>query len=526
MPASGEGRLLGSLLRDSDMLKNLTKFAGYDFGDDPTQLVKIDGQQLRIFGKLFGMEPTVGVSFGLPGGNHGAVGGYAPHLNPHLGVNPYQDGIPLGPISINPLVSFQKGKDKHKTKIFRPLVNLHITPNLGVLKGIKRLLGKGDKFGWGAPEYHYGHGHGYGHGWGHNSVEYVPVPIPHPVEIPVPVQILGHHQVKHHHDHYHATGGLSTSVGGWSEGSGATVISNPPYGYSSPYPSSGYSTGSSSSSLVGTPYYSYGTPTPTSGFSSLGGYGGYTKFDKIGAANNGLKTTNSGSSSGGIFSGIRDGISSLIDTVSGVAGGGGGSTSGVSSPIRNQASGLTSNEESLLNTLLKEEGISDSSGDIDALTNSRFRSIMQDRIPGDSYSTNSNYNSNWGTNSVRGSRKLNTNNQNTNLPGPAHTRLPPNIHTHSASSSLITFPDETRDQNSGHNVMSFNNNNEPTSRVTFPDEGKTTRRRRRRDTLTDDENNVTTTDLESDATTETNSTTTDVQPRNYGAQVTHDSQRK
>jgi hypothetical protein len=28
------------------MLRNLTRFAGFDFGDDPNQLVKIDGQQL------------------------------------------------------------------------------------------------------------------------------------------------------------------------------------------------------------------------------------------------------------------------------------------------------------------------------------------------------------------------------------------------------------------------------------------------------------------------------------------------
>lgn len=50
MPAAhGEGRLLGQVLssaNNNNFIRNLTRFAGYDFGDDPTQLVKIENTNL------------------------------------------------------------------------------------------------------------------------------------------------------------------------------------------------------------------------------------------------------------------------------------------------------------------------------------------------------------------------------------------------------------------------------------------------------------------------------------------------
>lgn len=91
------------------------------------------------------MEPTFGVSFGLPGGAFG--GGYP--LNP-LGtnpvVNPYGgaiggDGVNFGSFNVNPLVSLQLGKGESGKK-FRPLVNFHITPSAEKLAE-KGLIGSG-----------------------------------------------------------------------------------------------------------------------------------------------------------------------------------------------------------------------------------------------------------------------------------------------------------------------------------------------------------------------------------------------
>jgi len=75
--------------------------------------------------------PTVGVSFGLP--QTGAYAGQA--INP-LGtggaVNPYYagpNGISVGAVDVNPLVSFQATTGENGELIKKPLVNLHVVPN-------------------------------------------------------------------------------------------------------------------------------------------------------------------------------------------------------------------------------------------------------------------------------------------------------------------------------------------------------------------------------------------------------------
>lgn len=79
-------------------------------------------------------QPTVGVSFGLPQQGYG-YGGY--QINP-LGtgsaVNPYyttdnRNGISVGAVDVNPLVSFQATADSNGTLVAKPLINLHLTPN-------------------------------------------------------------------------------------------------------------------------------------------------------------------------------------------------------------------------------------------------------------------------------------------------------------------------------------------------------------------------------------------------------------
>ena len=92
--------------------------------------------------------PTLGISFGLPGG---AFGSYP--VNP-LGNNPLVnqfggpiggDGVDLGAVNVNPLVSLQLAKNEKGDKIFRPLINFHITPSRSTLGE----LGLNDPTGFG-----------------------------------------------------------------------------------------------------------------------------------------------------------------------------------------------------------------------------------------------------------------------------------------------------------------------------------------------------------------------------------------
>jgi len=96
----------------------------------------------RIFGGLTDLigtstangqlKPTIGVSFGLPQGGPG-YGGYPTNpVNTGGAVNPYytaQNGVELGPVNLNPLVSLQTGTTDDGELAVKPLVNLHLTPN-------------------------------------------------------------------------------------------------------------------------------------------------------------------------------------------------------------------------------------------------------------------------------------------------------------------------------------------------------------------------------------------------------------
>uniref|UniRef100_T1H9W2 Peptidase S1 domain-containing protein n=1 Tax=Rhodnius prolixus TaxID=13249 RepID=T1H9W2_RHOPR len=85
------------------------------------------------------LRPTFGVSFGLPSGAQGYP------LNPwshYPAVNPYGSsvggpgGVNLGLVSVNPLLSVQVTKDEYGDKVVKPLVNLHVTPNHGLVNKI------------------------------------------------------------------------------------------------------------------------------------------------------------------------------------------------------------------------------------------------------------------------------------------------------------------------------------------------------------------------------------------------------
>jgi hypothetical protein len=87
------------------------------------------------------VQPTFGVSFGLPQPSYGAY-----PLNPYSPypiANPYgssANGLNLGLISVNPLLSVQVTKNDHGEKVIKPFVNLHVTPNENVVHKFSHLL--------------------------------------------------------------------------------------------------------------------------------------------------------------------------------------------------------------------------------------------------------------------------------------------------------------------------------------------------------------------------------------------------
>lgn len=86
--------------------------------------------------------PTLGVSFGLPYPTHGyPISPYGnPHApNPHFGaISP--NGLNLGLLNVNPLFSLQVTKSEHGEKLVKPFVNLHVTPNEGIIGSIGKLF--------------------------------------------------------------------------------------------------------------------------------------------------------------------------------------------------------------------------------------------------------------------------------------------------------------------------------------------------------------------------------------------------
>lgn len=101
------------------------------------------------------------MSFGLPYPTGGyplnPFNGGSPAQNPHFGsISP--NGLNLGLVNVNPLVSFQFAKNEFGEKTFKPLVNLHVTPNENIINKVGNLFkNKNHGFGGGGGG---GHGHG------------------------------------------------------------------------------------------------------------------------------------------------------------------------------------------------------------------------------------------------------------------------------------------------------------------------------------------------------------------------------
>lgn len=125
-----------------------------------------DGSGLKL-------RPTFGVSFGLPSGGGG--GGYPINpYGPNPAINPYfgsvgGNGLDLGLVSVNPLLSVQVTKDEYGEKVVKPLVNLHVTPNHGLIHKVGNIFHKfkepyGGYGHYGVyPQFHHQHSHQHFH---------------------------------------------------------------------------------------------------------------------------------------------------------------------------------------------------------------------------------------------------------------------------------------------------------------------------------------------------------------------------
>lgn len=88
------------------------------------------------------VQPTFGVSFGLPQPSHSYPVnpfGHNPLHNPY-GPALNGGGINLGLLSVNPLLAVQVSKNDYGEKIVKPFVNLHVTPNEHVVNKLGDLF--------------------------------------------------------------------------------------------------------------------------------------------------------------------------------------------------------------------------------------------------------------------------------------------------------------------------------------------------------------------------------------------------
>ncbi|KAL1451877.1 hypothetical protein WDU94_006212 [Cyamophila willieti] len=146
-----------SIADDSKLQARRRKLSGLGGGGDDEDS-ETGGSGLRI-------KPTFGVSFGLPqGGGSYPVNPYGPnpHVNPYGGSFGGSDGLNLGLVNVNPLVSLQVTKDDEGEKVLKPFVNLHLTPNAGLVHKFGDLVHKfkgGYGYGGGYPPIYHQHYH-------------------------------------------------------------------------------------------------------------------------------------------------------------------------------------------------------------------------------------------------------------------------------------------------------------------------------------------------------------------------------
>lgn len=187
------------------------------------------------------VEPQFGVSFGLPYPT-GAYplntfnGGY-PAQNPYFGsISP--NGLNLGLVNVNPLVSFQFAKNEFGEKTFKPLVNFHVTPNDQLIHKVGNLF-KSKK---------YGGGGGYGGQSSYNQHYHTHTHYPAPSSIYHPHHYDSGHQYFEHGHHglqesYPGFGGSDFGFTGPAGFTGAGSIYRDTSAVSPPYDPHSFSNG-------------------------------------------------------------------------------------------------------------------------------------------------------------------------------------------------------------------------------------------------------------------------------------------
>lgn len=82
--------------------------------------------------------------------------GHNPAINPYYG-SVGGGGLDLGLVSVNPLLSVQVTKDEYGEKVVKPLVNLHVTPNHGLIHKFGHIIHKFKEPHYGGPAPYYHH---------------------------------------------------------------------------------------------------------------------------------------------------------------------------------------------------------------------------------------------------------------------------------------------------------------------------------------------------------------------------------
>ncbi|XP_052741657.1 uncharacterized protein LOC112044986 isoform X1 [Bicyclus anynana] len=155
------------------------------------------------------VQPTFGVSFGLPQPSHGYP------INPFNSNpihNPYgpalnSGGINLGLLSVSPLLAVQVTKDDYGEKVVKPFVNLHVTPNEHVVNKLGHIFHEKKQYLLNKHEhYHHYRPYSYNHHL-HRPYAY-PVHPPH--YIPKPPIYSPHYS---HYENGHYRENLQGSLG-------------------------------------------------------------------------------------------------------------------------------------------------------------------------------------------------------------------------------------------------------------------------------------------------------------------------
>lgn len=199
------------------------------------------------------VEPQFGVSFGLPYPSGGypfnALYGGTPAQNPHFGsISP--NGLNLGLVNVNPLLSFQFAKNEYGEKIFKPLVNLHVTPNENIITKVGNLF-KAKKYGLlGGGG---GGGGGYGSDYGSHNQHY---------------HTHTHYGAAQYEPYYQSNYGSSQYEPYYQSNGGPSHYGSYPAGYGNEYYDGGYGgvgfrAGSSSSALPSGGYADASDTGPT-----------------------------------------------------------------------------------------------------------------------------------------------------------------------------------------------------------------------------------------------------------------------